>query len=349
MSGSDTPSQTDVRKVALEAWLGRVLPGGPPSGLEPASADASFRRYFRLRVAGGTRIAMDAPPGKEDLGPYVQVAGILHDAGVNVPRVLARDDGQGFLLLTDLGDRQYLDALRAGADPDPLYRDAIAALVRIQSRTAAAAAILPPYDEGRLRAELDLFPAWFLERHLRLGLDDAERALIERSFVSLVAAALGQPRRLVHRDYHSRNLMVCADNPGILDFQDAVLGPQTYDLVSLLKDCYVVWPRERQLGWLRCYLGEAGRAGIGYPGDEARFLHDFDLMGLQRHLKVLGIFSRLWYRDGKAGYLADLPRVLDYVLEVTAARPALAELDAFLRGRVLPAFVAACSRGAGQP
>ena len=341
------PTQADHRKAALEAWLARVL-DATPTRLAPASADASFRRYFRVWRDGETWVAMDAPPDKEDLGPYLQVAGILAGAGVNVPRIVASDQAQGFLLLTDLGSRQYLDALRASEDADALYGDAIGALVRLQAGTTAAAS-LPRYDAARLRQEMELFPAWFLVRHLGLELSAAERAMIDRSFDVLERAALAQPQLLVHRDYHSRNLMVCADNPGILDFQDAVVGPVTYDLVSLLKDCYISWPRERVLGWVACYLAAAKRAGLEPRGSAEDFVRAFDLMGAQRHLKVLGIFARLWYRDGKAGYLADLPLVLDYARAVTRSDPLLAELNRFLDERVVPAFAPAQARALASP
>jgi aminoglycoside/choline kinase family phosphotransferase len=333
----------DTRKAELESWLAAAL-GQSPSRIAPASADASFRRYFRVWHEGRTWVAMDAPPGKEDLRPYLQVAQILAATGVNVPQVIASDLERGFLLLTDLGNRQYLDALRAGEDADLLYRDALDALLRLQTGAGDAASVLPAYDAHRLRQEMQLFPDWFLGRHLGSPPDAAESAVLEEQFSLLVRAALDQPQVLVHRDYHSRNLMVCEDNPGILDFQDAVAGPMSYDLVSLLKDCYIAWPRERVLGWLRQYREGATRAGLRFPGDERDFLRAFDLMGLQRHLKVLGIFARLWYRDGKRAYLADLPLVLDYALEVTAAEPCLAVLDCLLRERVVPAFAAAQAR-----
>jgi aminoglycoside/choline kinase family phosphotransferase len=333
----------DPRKSELESWLAVAL-GGVPSRVAPASADASFRRYFRVWRDGQTWVAMDAPPGKEDLAPYLHVADVLAATGVNVPRVVARDLQRGFLLLTDLGSRQYLDALRAGEDADRLYRDALGALVRIQAGGANALASLPAYDAARLRQEMELFPTWFLERHLGIQVGPAERTMLADQFERLERAALGQPQVLVHRDYHSRNLMVCEDNPGILDFQDACVGASSYDLVSLLKDCYIAWPRERVLGWLRDYWQAAQRAGLRFPGDVEDFVQAFDLMGLQRHLKVLGIFCRLWYRDGKRGYLADLPLVLEYALAVTGAEPGLEGLDRLLRQRVLPVFASAQAR-----
>ena len=337
------PMTVDTRKSELESWLGAEL-GGGPLRIAPASADASFRRYFRVWRGEQTWVAMDAPPGKEDLAPYIRVAGILAGVGVNAPRVVGRDLGRGFLLLTDLGSRQYLEALRGGEDADRLYRDAIAALLRMQAGTGQALASLPPYDAALLRQEMELFPDWFLERHLGIEVGPAERALLEGQFALLERAALAQPQVFVHRDYHSRNLMVCADNPGVLDFQDACVGAISYDLVSLLKDCYIAWPRERVLGWLREYREAAAGAGLPLPGDQGDFVRAFDLVGLQRHLKVLGIFCRLWYRDGKRGYLSDLPLVLDYALAVTGREPALQYLDRLLQERVVPAFATAQAR-----
>lgn len=339
----DLNISTDVRKAALETWLAGLL-AGPPARIAPASADASFRRYFRVWHDGRTYIAMDAPPGREDLGPFIQVAEILAGASVNVPRVLERDADRGFLLLTDLGSRAYLDALREGEDPDRLYGDAIAALVRIQSQAPAGAQRLPAYDAGRLQQEMALFPEWFLSRHLGLRLSAGELGVIERAVARLTEAALAQPQVLVHRDYHSRNLMVCDENPGILDFQDAVRGPTAYDLVSLLKDCYISWPRERVLEWLDVYRAAAAGAGLHFGSHRAAFIEAFDLMGLQRHLKVLGIFARLWYRDGKPGYLADLPLVLEYALDATSRSGLMAELGEFLQERVVPEFAGAQHR-----
>jgi len=336
-------NSTDGRKAALETWLAGVL-AGSPLRIAPASADASFRRYFRVWHGSATYIAMDAPPGKEDLAPFIEVAAILAEAGVNVPRVLERETGLGFLLLTDLGSQQYLAALRQGAEPDALYRDAIAALVRIQAHTLARARRLPLYDAARLRMEMGLFPEWFLGKHLGLELTGKELALIEEVMTRLTEAALAQPQVLVHRDYHSRNLMVCDDNPGILDFQDAVRGPSTYDLVSLLKDCYISWPRSHVLEWLDAYRSAAQAAGVPCGESRSGFIAAFDLMGLQRHLKVLGIFSRLWYRDGKSAYLADLPLVLDYTLEAAAGSESMAGLHRFLLERVVPGFAAAQDR-----
>jgi hypothetical protein len=338
----------DPRLQALERWIAG-LPGAPVERIAPASADASFRRYFRIHRGGGTQIAMDAPPERESLDAWLRVARILAATGVHVPPVLAVDAEQGFVLIGDLGRQHYLDALGSGADPEPMYADAIDALVRMQSGGAASAAELPPYDRELLMRELALFPEWFVGRHLGLAPDAAERRATAAAFDWLCDQALAQPEVLVHRDYHSRNLLVRPEgNPGIVDFQDAVRGPISYDLVSLLKDCYIVWPRKRLLGWLDLYRAKAAAAGLDVGVDRDEFLQWFDCMGLQRHLKVLGIFSRLWHRDGKPGYLADLPRVLEYTLEAAAAEPALAEFDAFLRKQVVPAFAAAARR-AGIP
>ena len=335
----------DLRLQSLERWIAG-LPGAPVQRILPASADASFRRYFRVfREDGGTQVAMDAPPEREGLDAWLRVARILAGAGVHVPEVIAADTEQGFVLIGDLGRQHYLEALAAGADPEPLYADAIEALVRMQSVDAAAAAGLPPYDRDLLMREMDLFPEWFLGRHLGLVPGPAERRVIAAAFDWLCEEALAQPVVLVHRDYHSRNLLVRPQgNPGVVDFQDAVLGPVSYDLVSLLKDCYIVWPRQRALAWVDRYRERAAAAGIDAGASRAQFLQWFDRMGLQRHIKVLGIFARLWHRDGKPGYLGDLPRVLEYTLEASAAEPALAEFDAWLRRQVVPAFAATTRR-----
>lgn len=309
--------------------------------LRPASADASFRRYFRVTRGATTLIAMDAPPDKEDMGPYIRVAQMLADVGVNAPRVLERNEAEGFLLNTDLGARTYLAELEA--EPrvaDRLYKDAIDALVQIQARGREHATTLPPYDDALLRREIALFPEWFCARHLGL---DTVRANLDGVYELLIAEALRQPRVFVHRDYHSRNLMVgdgarYGANPGILDFQDAVYGALTYDLVSLLRDCYIAWPLDRVLGWVR-YFGERARVhGVPVPDSEATLLRWFDLMGVQRHLKAIGIFARLWHRDGKPGYLQDIPRTLGYVREVSSRYPELAPLLHWIDDQVLPAM-----------
>lgn len=286
---------------------------------------------------------MDAPPDKEDMGPYIRVSAMLVDVGVNAPRVVERDERQGFLLNTDLGSRTYLADLDAGGDAERLYADAIEALVAIQARAGRYASELPPYDDALLRREMDLFPEWFCNEHLGLQLNDAETAGLANVFDVLVAEALRQPKVFVHRDYHSRNLMVCdgkqqGPNPGILDFQDAVFGPVTYDLVSLLRDSYVAWPIERVHAWVRRYRDTAQRYGVDAGANEAEFLRWFDLMGLQRQIKVLGIFARLYHRDGKSGYLKDLPRTLSYVRQVVRNYRDLDFLTAFVEQRIVPAM-----------
>lgn len=306
-----------------------------PERLEAASADASFRRYFRVHVGTRSWIVMDAPPQREDMRPFVRLAGELAALGLCVPEVLQADPGAGLYLLSDLGQQPYLAAL----DDDSagrLYADALSALVTLAARGPRG---LPRYDEPLLRRELALFPEWLLQRHLGLALDENwERrwAALQRL---LVANALEQPQVLVHRDYHSRNLMVLAHgNPGILDFQDAVLGPLTYDPVSLLRDCYIAWPRSRVEAWALDYQAQVRDRGLldGYDTSAGRFLRWFDLMGVQRQLKAAGIFARLWHRDGKPGYLADLPRTLGYIVEVAPDYPELADVGVWLRQTVLP-------------
>lgn len=337
---SSAAAPRDARLEQLEQWLANLF-GARDFVVTTASADASFRRYFRVSRQDQTWIAMDAPPGKEDMGPYIRVSAMLVQVGVNAPRVLERDEAQGFLLNTDLGSRTYLADLDAGADADRLYHDAIEALVAMQARAQQHAAQLPPYDDALLRREMGLFPEWFCHKHLGLELNESERAGLAELFDKLIAEALKQPRVFVHRDYHSRNLMVCdggreGPNPGILDFQDAVLGPVTYDLVSLLRDSYVEWPIERVHAWLGRYRDSARRSGVDVGGSEAELQRWFDLMGIQRQLKVLGIFARLWHRDGKSGYLKDLPRTLDYVRQVSQHYGDLDFLTAFIEQRVVP-------------
>ena len=307
----------------------------------PASADASFRRYFRLQRASESFIVMDAPPDKEDVGPWLTVAEMLERIGVNAPRVLERNVEEGFLLMSDLGNRTYLAEIEAGGTADALYDAAIDALVAIQARGAGDAPSLPPYDEALLRREMGLFPEWFIGRHLEIGLDKREVRVLAGTFDRLVTSALAQPRVFVHRDYHSRNLMVCGTdalgpNPGILDFQDAVEGPVTYDLVSLLRDCYVAWPRRWVIGWVDEFRRRATARGVDVGPDDRTFVEWFDLMGVQRHLKAIGIFARLWHRDGKIGYLKDIPRTLNYVYEVSSSHRDLHGLAELIERRVLP-------------
>jgi N-acetylmuramate 1-kinase len=338
---SPPAGQHDPRLDSLRQWLERDL-GMRQYGIAPASADASFRRYFRVTRAGqASLIVMDAPPGKEDVGPYLRVAAMLQEIGVHAPRVLQRSERDGFLLLTDLGTTMYLPELTRPGQADPLYADALAALVQIQARGAQAAAQLPPYDERLLRFEMSLFPDWLLQRHLSLELSAGEAQVLQQAMTALVVNALEQPQVFVHRDYHSRNLMVCPDaNPGIIDFQDAVRGGLTYDLVSLLRDSYIAWPQERVVGWALEFRRLALAAGLDAGRDEGQFLRWFDLMGVQRHLKVGGIFARLLHRDGKPGYLADIPRTLQYAVNSCARHADFGELGDIIATRVLPAVIA---------
>lgn len=327
----------NARHQLIIDWLNQVLPT-PNFIIEPASADASFRRYFRIRYDSMSRIVMDAPPDKEDCRPFVAIAEALCGLGLNVPRILEADLERGLLLLTDLGTRLYLAELNE-ATVDALYADALESLARLQTRGDPEDPLLPAYDRGRLVEEMDLIRPWFLERHLQLSLSEDEHRLLDQVFALLCDSALEQPRVWVHRDYHSRNLMVTPrDNPGVLDFQDAVVGPITYDLVSLLRDCYIVWPRQRVDAWALRHRARLLQLGLKIPGTEHGFLRWFDLMGVQRHIKVLGIFSRLYHRDGKPGYLRDLPLVLHYTLEAASRYPELAELHRFLRDSVTPAM-----------
>jgi N-acetylmuramate 1-kinase len=343
--------ETDARLALIHDWLSREL-GMEPQRVEPASADASFRRYFRAFSNGATYIVMDAPPGKEDVRPYLKVTRLLESVGAHVPHVHQADTARGLLLLEDLGGTHYLSRFNAGEDPERLYGDALRVLADIQVRGRDAAAELLPYDREPLARELTLMPEWFLGRHLEVQSSASEAQVIARAFEFLIVEALAQPTVFVHRDFHSRNLMVVEDrNPGIIDFQDALRGPVGYDLVSLLKDCYISWPRERVVRWVSGYrslLRSKGDAGAWLSGaDDTEFLRWFDLIGVQRHLKVLGIFARLWYRDGKPGYLADLPLTLEYVRDTCARYRELAELSEFLEARVVRELPTANARVAG--
>jgi hypothetical protein len=310
------------RQTELQCWLESRL-NVSPLQLKPASADASFRRYFRVAVAGESFIAMDAPPPHEDCRPFVRIARLMADAGLNVPHVIAEDIERGFLLLSDLGTAGYLHAL-SEESADDLFRDAIDALLRWQ--LASKPGVLPPYDEALLTRELKLFPEWYVGRHRAVKLDAARSGILDSIFALIVASNLAQPAVYVHRDYMPRNLMVCEPNPGVLDFQDAVYGPITYDLASLFKDAFISWDEERVLDWTVRYWEKARKAGLPVPTDFAEFYRDFEWMGLQRHLKVLGIFARLNYRDGKASYLEDTPRFIRYVRGVAARYAALGPL-----------------------
>ncbi len=315
------------RLQQLELWLKEGL-GIADYTLAPASSDASFRRYFRIVSGGESRIVMDAPPEKEDCGPFVKIARELHAIGLHVPEILAEDLDQGFLLLSDLGSTPYLDVLN-DESVEQLYGDAMEALTVLQSRGPGEGQ-LPAYDRTLLMNEMGLFRDWYLGEHLGLSMDETAQRDLEDSFSLLADVALEQPRVAVHRDYPSRNLMVCERNPGIIDFQDAVFGPMSYDLVSLLRDCYIAWPRERVEGWALGFRDRALEQGIIDSVDDATFLRWFDLMGVQRHLKASGIFARLNHRDGKPGYLNDIPRTLGYVREVVGRYPELASLQPWL-------------------
>jgi len=310
------------RAILLERWIAEQLPG-EAFVLAPASADASFRRYFRVSRSSQTLIVMDAPPPQEDCRPFVAVARLMADAGVHVPRVLAQDLDRGFLLLSDLGTTSYLEAL-SSENADALFRDAIDTLLRWQ--LASRPDTLPPYDEPLLRRELDLFPVWYLHRHLGIELDSVQRNDLEAIFGLLVRNALAQPRVFVHRDYMPRNLMLSDPNPGVLDFQDAVFGPISYDVVSLFRDAFLSWDEARVLDWAIRYWEKARAVHLPVPEDFADFYREFEWMGLQRHLKVLGIFARIRYRDGKKGYLEDTPRFLGYVRACCMRYEALAPL-----------------------
>jgi N-acetylmuramate 1-kinase len=326
--------ETDARLALIHGWLSREL-GMPVARLEPASSDASFRRYFRILSGAATYVVMDAPPQREDVRPYLKVSRMLEGIGVHVPRVYESDSARGLLLLEDLGSTVFLQRLNAGADPAPLYRDALAALARIQVQGRAACGELAPYDRKELLRELSLMPEWFLARHLALELSAEESAMIESAFDFLLKEALAQPVVFVHKDYHSRNLMLVTDNnPGVIDFQDAMRGPAGYDLASLLKDCYIAWPRTRVIEWVREFRALLQAQGGEAAASEQEFLRWFDLIGVQRHLKVLGVFCRLWYRDGKPGYLGDLPRILDYVREACAQHGELQALGRFIEARI---------------
>jgi aminoglycoside/choline kinase family phosphotransferase len=303
------------RTILLRAWLGRQFPDQRALRIETASADASFRRYFRVTLDdGGTRIVMDAPPAHEDCRPFLNVAALFRDAGAHVPEIHAQDLEQGFLLLSDLGHTTYLHALDE-ASALALYRDANAALIAIQG--ASRPGILPDYDRALLERELRLFPDWYIEKHLGLTLTPEQTLALYGVFETLLGNNLAQPKVFVHRDYHSRNLMLSGHdfpvNPGILDFQDAVYGPITYDAVSLYRDAYIAWEEAQELDFVIRYWESARRAGLPVdPGFET-FYRDYEWMGAQRQLKVLGIFARLFHRDGKDGYLRDMPRVMSYL------------------------------------
>ena len=342
---------TDSRLQLIRDWLTRDLALGDYD-IRPASADASFRRYFRVQPGGDKRrslIVMDAPPDKEDVAPYLRIRAMLADCGVHVPAVHETDLARGLLLLEDLGATQMLTELASGADPGPLYSAALEALASIQLHGTSAATQLDPYDAAVLRREMQLMPEWFCTRHLGLELDPEERGMIAAAGEFLIAEALAQPQVFVHRDYHSRNLMITADrSPGVIDFQDALRGPAAYDVVSILKDCYITWPRAKVEAWVGEFRDILRRRSGGTSGlcasSAAEYLRWFDLIGLQRHIKVLGIFARLNWRDGKAGYLADLPLTLEYVRETASRFPELTAFSRFIETRLVPNLAAATGR-----
>jgi len=308
------------REAAFAQWLGELAPahGIDTASARSASADASFRRYFRVDTTNGPRIVMDAPPAQEDCRPFVQVAGLLRGAGLNAPEVLAWDEARGFMLLSDLGDRTYLSVLADG-NAKALYGDALTALVRLQG--IAAEGQVPAYDRALLTREVQLFPDWYIARHVRTQLSTDEENRLAQCVELVLQNNLAQPTVLVHRDFHSRNLMLSGEpgtaaNPGVLDFQDAVWGPITYDLASLLRDAYVELEEEVQIDFAVRYWERARKAGLPVGEDFGHFWRDFEWMGLQRHLKVLGIFARLSHRDGKDAYLKDLPLVWKYAHHV---------------------------------
>lgn len=337
----------DWRLEALARWVAHDV-GLAVQRIEVASADASFRRYFRVFLPGDeTRVVMDAPPSHEDIGPYLMVAELLHEIGVHVPRVDAIDRAQGFVLLEDLGSTPYLGELRRAGRAPALYAAALETLAIIQTRGAAASATLARYDAAVLEREMRLMPEWFCTRHLGLSLDASEQDLLQTTFNWINEACRAQPQVFVHRDYHSRNLMVLpSGGPGVIDFQDALAGPVGYDLVSLLKDCYIAWPRATVEVWVEDYRQRlSARGGSALAGTNARdFLRDFDLVGVQRHIKVLGIFARLCWRDGKHGYLDDLPLTLDYLRDTCARYGDLQAFGAWLEHRIVPALPAANAR-----
>ena len=330
--------QQDQRLLDLSAWLKTRLSElfvrrgwgeVPDAPLVAASSDASFRRYFRWEAEGRSFIVMDAPPPQENCRPFVAVAALLAEAGVHVPDVLAEDLDRGFLLLSDLGRQTYLDVIDE-ANADELFADAIRAL--LAPHIPPLPIPLPSYDEAVLRRELQLFPEWYVQRHLGHSFSPAEQQAWERICRLLIDSALEQPTVLVHRDYMPRNMMVSQPNPGVLDFQDAVIGPVTYDITSLFMDAFLSWPEERVQGWFQGYWESARVAGIPVQDCFVEFHRASDLMGLQRHLKVIGIFARICHRDGKPRYLADVPRFFAYIETVLARRPELAELHELLQG-----------------
>lgn len=333
---SPTPASPSDRLALLNTWLAS-LPAQHElqlASLAPASADASFRRYFRITTGNPlqrTLVVMDAPPPQEDCHPFVKIAGLMHQAGLHVPRILEQDLNQGFLLLTDLGSHTYLNVMSPDKprEAHALFVDAIDALIKWQ--LASKPGVLPEYNEALLQRELDLFPAWYVQKHLKHVLTTDQQRTLDTMFKLILSSNLAQPKVYVHRDYMPRNLMISTPNPGVLDFQDAVYGPITYDVASLFKDAFISWEEEEVLDWTIRYWERAKKAGLPVSDDFAEFYRDCEWMGLQRHLKVLGIFARINYRDGKPHYLSDTPRFVAYVRHVSnryiALKPLLRLFD----------------------
>ncbi|MEB0225412.1 aminoglycoside phosphotransferase family protein [Pseudomonas sp. 10S4] len=326
----------DVRLQHLKVWLDEQLAtlfaaqgwgAVPPATLTAASSDASFRRYFRWEGEGRSFVVMDAPPPQENCKPFVDIAFLLAKSGINVPKIYAEDLERGFLLLNDLGNKTYLDVIDS-ENADDLFKDALQALLAYQQLPMVAP--LPSYDVALLRRELELFPEWYVKQELGIEFDAAQQMLWQQVSDLLIDSALAQPKVLVHRDFMPRNLMLSVPNPGVLDFQDAVYGPVTYDITCLFKDAFLSWPEERVLAWQQDYWQQAAALGIPVQPDFEEFRRASDLMGVQRHLKVIGIFARICHRDGKPRYLADVPRFFAYIEAVIARRPELVELDVLL-------------------
>jgi len=328
--------EQDLRVQAIHRWLENELDMSIES-LAPASSDASFRRYFRVFHQQQPYIVMDAPPEKEDIKPFINVASLFSLTRINIPKIFHSNLEQGFLLLEDLGNQCYLDLLDT-SNAESLYHPALNSLFKLQTKIKPAECNLPTYDHNLLNKELDIFKEWFLTKKLNLVLDRQQNSLLDKTWTVLIQSALEQPNVCVHRDYHSRNLMVTKiNNPGIIDFQDAVIGPITYDLVSLLRDCYITWPEQQVTQWQIDYFQRLSSVGL-VKCDIATFQRWFDLMGMQRHLKAIGIFSRLQLRDNKPDYLKDIPRTMNYLSLVCSHHPELAEFNDFLSTKILPAW-----------